>query len=340
MPSESSVVLPDSLISDLVTQIGDVSKILQQEISILNDRRDEIRSRMKESSGDLKLGTLPGFVHPVISEPDFQIHAIDGAHIAKSDRGAAYSLSCVVGLSPSGQISRQRICTAVMPHFVGLSAISSGLMTMQEIMMAVELAESSPTSLILIDGSRLSAFISINQFYEAMLKDGLDTLREWRNRASSGKSDGAGTVIADFERRDWMTPFLSLPNIIGNLKLVTTKSLIKKYARDLLHSKGPGQLIHLYARVNPIHGVYKIEFNHGLLSQKSLGSDSKEILGRLVQWWGWNTAAIDIMEPYPSYVADRFVSEAVKVSEMALRDILIRESTTDALWNLGRPYRT
>nr|EES51768.1 MAG: IstB domain protein ATP-binding protein [Leptospirillum ferrodiazotrophum] len=63
MPSESSVVLPDSLISDLVTQIGDVSKILQQEISILNDRREEIRSRMKESSGDLRLGTLPGFVH-------------------------------------------------------------------------------------------------------------------------------------------------------------------------------------------------------------------------------------------------------------------------------------
>lgn len=403
MPSESSVVLPDSLISDLVTQIGDVSKILQQETSILNDRREEIRSRMKESSGDLKLGTLPGFIFPVITEPNFHIHAIDGAHIAKSDRGAAYSLSCVVGLSPSGQISRQRICTAVMPHFVGLSSISSGLMTMQEIMMAVELAETSPTSLILIDGSRISAFISINQFYEAMLKDGLDTLREWRTRASLGKSDGAGTVIDDFESRDWMTPFLSLPNIIGNLKLVTTKSLIKKYARDLLHrfddqavantvlelgegtfvrfdhldekgqklpplhitkgsgiakedgypfseqaeksaellhAKGPGQLIHLYAKVNPIHGVYKIEFNNGLLFQKSLGSDSKEILGKMIQWWGWNTAAIDIMEPYPSYVSDRFVSEAVKVSELALRDILIRESTTDALWNLGRPYRT
>ena len=403
MPSESSVVLPDSLISDLVTQIGNVSKILHEETSVLHHRREEIRSQMKESSGSLKLGTLPGFVYPVIDEPVFQIHVIDGAHIAKSDRGAAYSLSCVVGLSPSGQISRQRICTAVMPHFVGLSAISSGLMAMQEIMMAVELAESSPTSLILIDGSRISAFIAINQFYEAMHKDGLDTLREWRHRGSSGQSDGAGIVLGDFESRDWMTSFLSLPNIIGNLKLVTTKSLIKKYARDLLHrfddqavantvlelgegtfirfdhldehgqklppfhltkggggankdgypfveqaektaellhTKGPCQLIHLYARVNPVHGVYKIEFNHGLLSQKGLGASSREILGGLVQWWGWNTAAIDIMEPYPSYVADRFVSEAVKVSELALRDILIRESTTDALWNLGRPYRT
>jgi hypothetical protein len=403
MPSETSVVLPDSLISELVTQIGSVSKIIQQETSLLNTRRDDIRLKMKNSSSDFRLGILPGFTYPVVYKPEFQIYAIDGAHIAKSDRGAAYSLSCVVGLSPSGQISRQRICTAVMPHFVGLSSISSGFMTMQEIMMTVELAESSPESLILIDGSRLSSFIAINQFYEAILKDGLDTFREWRKRAAFTNIDAPSAVISDFESRDWMTPFLLLPNIIGNLKLVTTKSLIKKYASDLLHrfddqaiantvlelgegtfvrfdhldengqklpplhitnisgvpkedgypfseqaekaaeflhTSGPGQLIHLYAKVNPMHGVYKIEFNNGLLTQKGLGTGNKEILQKLIHWWGWNTAAIDIMEPYPSFVADRFVSEAVKVSEIALRDILIRESETDTLWNLSKPYRT
>lgn len=403
MPSETSVVLPDSLISELVTQIGDISKTLQEEVLVLNARREDIRSMMKNVSSDFRLGMLPGFIYPVLSEPEFQIHAIDGAHIAKSDRGAAYSLSCVVGLSPSGQISRHRICTAVMPHFIGLSSISSGFMTMQEIMMTVELAEASPNSLILIDGSRLSSFIAINQFYEAIIKDGLDTLRKWREGVVSDNIDGPSVVIGDFESRDWMTPFLSLPNIVGNLKLVTTKSLIKKYARDLLHrfddqamantvlelgegtiihfdhsdekgqklpplhitnisgvpeedrypftkeaersaellhSPGPDQLIHLYAKVNPMHGVYKIEFNRGLLTQKGLGAGNKEILQKLIQWWGWNTAAIDIMEPYPSFVADRFVSEAVKVSEIALRDILVRESETDTLWNLSKPYRT
>ncbi|TCS72155.1 hypothetical protein EDC61_10670 [Sulfuritortus calidifontis] len=403
MPSETSVVLPDSLVSDLVNRIGSLTDALQKETTLLYERRDEIRDHMKNAPGALKLGTLPGHSFPVTVEPDLPIHAIDGAHVAKADRGAAYSLSCVVGLSPSGIISRQRACTAVMPHFMGLSSISGGLMTMQEIMMAVELAEGSPSALVLIDGSRLSAFISINQFYEAILKDGLDALREWRRQAAMGANEGPSATLAEFEARDWLTPFLTLPNIIGNLKLVTTKGLIKRYAPDLLHrfddqavantvlelgegtmirfdhadqngqklpplhitngeqaakgegypfsaqaakagellhTKGLAQLAQLYARINPMHGVYKIEFNHGFLAQTLFGVSGKALLAKLIEWWGWNTAAVDIMEPYPAFVADRFVSEAVKVSELALRDILVRKSETDLLWNLGRPYRS
>jgi hypothetical protein len=294
-----------------------------------------------------------------------------------------------------------------MPHFAGLSAISSGLMAMQEIMMAVELAEAAPSSLVLIDGSRLSAFFSINQFYQAILDgDGRETLRQWRNQATMGIRDEPSVTITEFEdRADWMTKFLTLPNIVGNLKLVTTKSLVRRYAPaslqhrfddqalanivlnvgegilvkydhldetgaklppfhligpaskakpdadgyphngsverilSTLHNSGPSQLVHIYARINPMHGVYKIEINEGFTSQKGLSSGGNAV-NQLIDWWRWNTEAVDVMEPLPSYTADRFVKDGVKVSELALRDVLLREADSSVLWNLGSSYRT
>lgn len=390
MPSETSLALPDALVAELVDRIANLAETLRIETDLLQSRRDAIRARLAAETGLERLGKLPGHSYPIETEPDLHVHAIDGAHLVKADRGAAYSLSCVVGLSPTGTISRQRVCSAVMPHFVGVSAISSGLMTMQEIMMAVEIAQAAPSAIVLIDGSRLSAFIAINQFYEAIAKDGKDILLAWRKQAAMGKKDEPSATIGEFEGRDWLSLFLTLPNIVGNLKLVTTRGLVRKYASDLMHrfddqalanillevgegvivrfehdgtpyhlssdyafaasasraaellckSKQPEQLAHIYARINPMHGVYKIEVNHAFFAQKIAGATGRDLLARLVQWWGWNTAAVDIPEPYPSFVADRFASEAVKVSELAMRDILIRNSDTDVLWNLGRAYRT
>jgi hypothetical protein len=100
-------------------------------------------------------------------------------------------------------------------------------MFMQEIMMAVETAEKYPDHIVLIDGSRVSAIIKINQFYASVLQEMSEKLDQWRQDAM-----GVGKVLCRFESRDWLRDFLSLPNIAGNLKLVTTDLIVRRFAPD------------------------------------------------------------------------------------------------------------
>ncbi|MGI8419405.1 MAG: hypothetical protein ACR2LN_02055 [Candidatus Levyibacteriota bacterium] len=169
----------------------------------------------------------------VANEPLNLTYTIDGAHIPEIDRASAYSISCAVKVGRNHSNNAQSSCLAILPHVPSISMLSGGLMMMQEIMMAVEAAEKEPESIVMIDGSKISAIISINQFYTGIARDLPEQLKQWRDLGKKDNTREPGNTLNKFESRDWISEYVSSPNIVGNLKLVTTNNMIHEYTPEL-----------------------------------------------------------------------------------------------------------
>ncbi len=216
------VVLPDTLVAQLIDNAATLSGHLQQDFESLSSQRDSIRSELINHKKIIQVNRD--------SEPIKQYYAIDGAHLAEIDRASAYSVSCAVRVSHDRYLNDQSSCLSILPHIASLNTLSSGLMMIQEIMMAVNTIENDPDAICLVDGSRISAIININSFYSGLQHDMPNQLNNWRKQAQQDPSREPGHTIVLFESRDWFTPYLTSPQIVGNLKLVTTTTLISQYA--------------------------------------------------------------------------------------------------------------
>jgi hypothetical protein len=103
---------------------------------------------------------------------------------------------------------------------------------MQEIMMAVKVVEEMPGAVCMIDGSRISAIIAINSFYTGLERDLPNQFYNWRQQALAEPDREPGRTLALFESRDWLTPYLTNSAIVGNLKLVTTTTMVSDYTPE------------------------------------------------------------------------------------------------------------
>ena len=372
-----SVVLPDTLIMKLISEAAGIAEILNHEFKQISSKRQELRDAMMT---DKALVEIPDRNNPIKNA-----FVVDGADVVELDRASGYSISCAVSLGPNEKLNDQMSCLALLPHTVSLDALSRGLMLMQEIMMAVSIVENNETAICFIDGSRISAIIAINSFYSGIMRDLSQQLNVWRMDAKGNRNREPGKTLDLFERRDWLTPFLTHPRIVGNLKLVTTHYLVEKYTPDwvgrfddktlaalilepseafepvsipkpdepyhtnksfpwfreldLIQSKlttrgDPLELLQTYYRPKLSHGIFKIEFNQGLLQTSGL-------MEGIFDWWQDEVLVPDIQEPYSYYLADRFAKEAVSLAAKALKEIAKRDSEEhEWAWYLTQPNRT
>lgn len=219
----STTVLPESLIAQLIDNAATLSDHLQHDFANINVKRDQLREQLVAEK--MIINVESNF--PAAKE----LYVIDGAHIAEVDRGSAYSIACAVRVGQTLEDNDQSSSLAILPHTPSLTALSSGLMMMQEIMMAVRAVETFPNALCLIDGSRINSIIHVNQFYSGINRDLPDQLGHWRDQAEVFPDREPGKTLAEFERRDWLTPYLMSSRIVGNLKLVTTTTLVEAYMK-------------------------------------------------------------------------------------------------------------
>ncbi|SHF79669.1 hypothetical protein SAMN02746089_02564 [Caldanaerobius fijiensis DSM 17918] len=212
---EEKVILPETLIAKTIQNANSLADYLKENFNKLLQKKGEIRHELERRGKIINcIGT--GNIK--------NAYVIDGAHIAEVDKASSYSISCAVAINQELDKSRYTSCSAILPHVISLPSISSGLMTMQEIMLAVDILDGDDSSYCFIDGSKISMFITINQFYSGLAQHLPKALDTWRKDVFHEP----GKTITKFESKDYLTKYLLSPRIIGNLKLVTTTQLIEE----------------------------------------------------------------------------------------------------------------
>lgn len=374
---ENSIVLPDTLVAQLIDNAATLNDYLQKEFEIIVSQREQLRKQLIDEGKIMKAKN---------SEKTFaESFSIDGAENVEVDRANAYSVSCAVCVGRDYSTNAQSSCLALLPHVECLKTLSSGLMMMQEIMITVEAAERNKNAVCFIDGSKLSMLIRINQFYTGIFRDLPGQLEYWRHQSKTTPDKEPSKTLAKFESRNWLMEYLLHPRIIGNLKLVTSISLLERYAPNWIGKfddktlaalvleeneylmplplREPGEPYHVREtypfskEINEIeeklytnnsdehihHIYYRPRISQGVfkieVNKKFI--DSKTGMERLFNWWQYETCAPDLLEPYTYVLVDRFAKEGVRVATMALQEIT-RRSPTDSewAWYLTQPYRT
>ena len=380
MNDDQSIVLPDTLVAQLIDNAATLSRHLQQDFSGIISKREELRSQLISQRKIIKINET--------GQPLSRLYAVDGAHLAEIDRASAYSASCAVSVGQMIQQNDQSSCLAILPHVASLNTLSSCLMMMQEIMMTVKAIENDPDSICLIDGSRISVIININSFYTSIQRDMPNQLAIWRQQATVEPDREPGRTVRLFESRDWLTPYLTNPAIIGNVKLVTTTHLVSNYvpewigrfddktfaalvldggeALDAIELSIPEEPYHInnnypfFRNINAKGGIgdqliepnnanqlfhiyYRPHESHGVFKIEINGALLKrpEIMSKIFAWWRRELESPDLEEPYSLFIADRFAKEAISVVKNALKEISRRDMiSTPLAWLFTQSYRT
>jgi hypothetical protein len=360
--SQEEIVLPDTLVAALVADAASVSDQIISDSRQLTDLRSDLRSKLSNAQRIFTLVPASRLTKP--------FYAVDGAHVISVERSLAYSASCAVCVGPTPEQSFYSSCLAVLPQTDTIETYSSALMIMQEVMASVTCLERDPDAICLIDGSRVSAFIRINQFYANAGAAG--HLEAWRR----DKVGQPGATLRLFESRNWLEPYLMSGRIVGNLKLVSTNSLVQQlapawanhYDDKTIASLVLGQKEQLRAMPalsEPLHlsqhypyseeaqrtsnllldgpgesltRLFQIYFRtddaHGVykieMNGEFQGADGSN-LAELFRWWLDSTEPVDMQEPYLLYVADRFAKEGVSVASTALEDVVHRKIAENSI---------
>src|SRR5258705_11815502 len=158
---ENSIVLPDTLVAQLIDNAATLNDYLQKEFEVIVKQRVHLRQRLIDEGQIMKA---------IKSEKTLEdVFSIDGAENVEEDRASAYSVSCAVCVGKDSNANEQSSSLALLPHVECLKTLSSGLMMMQEIMITVEACERNKKAVCFVDGSKISMIIRINQFYTGIL---------------------------------------------------------------------------------------------------------------------------------------------------------------------------
>lgn len=154
---------------------------------------------------------------------------IDGAWAGYNDKASTHLIISAICIDTLFDKWRTEFCIARLPHVLSLDTIASGLMMMQEIMLTVEVGGQFPDRPVMIDGSRVSAVLNVHGFYRDLTGENPDMLDLWRRKTPKGSP---GETLQRFESRDWISEYLHMPNVVGNLKFVTTNYFMKQFEYD------------------------------------------------------------------------------------------------------------
>jgi hypothetical protein len=348
-------------------KVGQAAHVMIGRALELGEKKADMRRKLASDESPFEFFTIDAI--PFDGRP---VHVVDGAFAMHSTIGGTFIFSVIVGLGPH-DIEHTEIETRVMPHMMESQSIARGLMTMMEMMAIVKLSMANESSLVVMDGSKISFIIAINQFYGAFADD-LDVLRDLRDDCP---------ILRQFESKDWFFPFLTAKNVVGHLKQVTTRRMVRviapefamkfddqalanmilddaeavvvpmrapkapfhvsrtypfspameQYGRFLGMIGHPMGIGHLYAKIGAGKGACKLEFNEAFRR-----SDPKAI-EQLIAWVNHSTIAKDMVEPYLLAVADKMVKSMTKSGMDAFSEIVMRRGNIHA-FELSRSVRT
>lgn len=215
--------IPGSLLAEIVDKISVLKGQINNEYEDFGKGRPVWRERLM-LEGKIQMATLT-------HDNGCKVLAVDGAFLTDSDRINTYVISCCNRVGDAKPDYAQSACFALLPHTADAGTIALGLMTMQEIMLAVETVEEMSGAFCLIDGSRVAALINIVNFYSPYRNQNIEKyLDRWRLEPDSEP----GRTIAKFESRNWFETYLRDSHLVAIAKMVVSGSLVAAYAKEAL----------------------------------------------------------------------------------------------------------
>ena len=393
---EREVVLPESLVAELIGKVGSLTGKMNATFNDLSSKRDDLRKAM----------IAKNLIHPhrvpENATTDLLGLSIDGSSAVEIDRAASYGISCVARVGPDQRYSAFRSNMFVLPHLVNIDGLAQGFMMMQELMMAVGTAKELPDSVVFIDGSKITFIIKINQFYTAFRDE--NKKRRLDNWRLPNNTSDAADILKRFEDHDWFADFICLPNIVGLVKLVTTDVFVSEFLPEfedrfddkliaalvlepgertrgvalrnpeaerklaaeraagrassvLDHDVPPYHLSDYYPHYQVFQNIsklmthpsseYRVSHNYFCAPANNAAYKvevSKSLddatFAKVFEWLTEQSCAVDMLEPYPMYVADQFVKEAVSVSKRAISEIMRSTMSSDWAFSLTGSFRS
>jgi hypothetical protein len=218
MELQDQFVLPETLASALIEAAEELASQVTNQHAALLDNRDRLREKMIARKMIKSLDDAP-------KTEAIPVYAIDGGCGTEENISSAIFATVAIRIAPEQKDIRNLHCIGRLPHLTITGQLASGIMFMQEVMLANDASKEFPGSLVLIDGNRTGTLIQLNQFYSALAQDeGADLLQEWRRKENRTP---AAMTVKEFESNKHLVEFLfSRFNLVGVTKLVSTTDLL------------------------------------------------------------------------------------------------------------------
>lgn len=315
-----------------------------------------------------------GTIKPLIGKfNSIDVCAVDGAYVVDSNvlhtecRSLAVCIDYKENVDSYSSIFFTR-------HLIEIGDIVAGLMTMQEIILAVK---ESKEKLVLVDGGRLGAIINLRKLYNSLEVPEIRKMWEvWKN-----ENKDPGMIINEFEQKGLFVEYLTSKNIIGISKLVTTRKIADKVFEgiddalcpkwvnklddkiiaNLLLNKGEyfegayeqsdfvSSLSWEYPFNKDVEDLglfrneqYKINYcflklknNDNCIKLEYNNNFKKEIkLENIVNWLEDGMCAQDLLEPYLNWAVDKICKEVMSIHSSVAENMFIYNTDDNELTNI------
>jgi hypothetical protein len=363
-------VLPETLAVSILNGAESLAFRMHNNTQKLLQERDNLRKKLIDAEL-LKAAPIANLTVP-------DIYAVDGGCGAESDVSNTYLVSLAIRVGPDPSKNVASSLQDVMPHSTDAEGINSGLMSMQEIKLAHEVATSNQ-GWCLIDGSRISQTIQMYQLYGAINPE------KHTNRLI--ESPAIANAIEEFEKNPNAFLFLTNPNIIGITKMVSTREIYHRLSQttdlpDWLATLDDKAISALVLQTGEFIGPLFLTLPLAIPSNMAgyphapaVATLIREIhedhhpcqlayfyfkprpdvtlkievnrtfllqnpgIDNLLYALRRDLAATEFLEPYQLWLADHICKEAVSLSFQSIKELILRQRNYNN-WSINQPYRT
>ena len=360
--------LPAALVEEVLGKARDLGGDLLRNLSDLHQRSDALRKQLEDKGLLRREAELPSIVPPTTCAADGS-YAVE--RLMTVDLAVAAAVA-VEGLTPPSETRhwpepRHKSIVLYERHSEDTATILRAAMMGEEL----TLARAAPHDLVLVDGSLTSPIIYFNQGFskirdnpemrasKMLAAEGMRMMESYAEILENQRSDKQYAGIPKYSTKQEVVDFLGLSAPNDDRGLLTLIMKPGEYTNPIPLGKGnPSRPWHL--GVKELHGgdaaralvgriIAALENLHvlyykprawlpALRVEISLGvAENSHRLAMVLEGLKHQCAAASMLEPYPLYMADRFV-KALSGSVPAFRHITTQRIAEDYAGDAGEIF--
>ena len=195
----------------------------------VTDAGNDLYLSLVEQRNKCRAGLVPLVGSISKSSFNFSVYFVDGAWLHHDIGGLSQLFSVVGSYSDNSSVpgdigfSNNSVVMANVNHFSDLDQFLKGVGLIQEIMLAVTLVSREDSSIVVIDGSKLSHYFGAHQFM-SLVRKGFGFSLDYLDFSLSESV----SFLERFNSQDWLSQFLLSDRIVGSVKLNGSYSVFEQ----------------------------------------------------------------------------------------------------------------
>lgn len=363
-PTSDSIFadLPEALVEEMLSHYEKLGEDMTKSLDEVQNARDQIRGLLKAQSLLSNDATL------IRSTTNPTTCAVDGGRaierLMSTDIVAIAGLG-VEGLTPPTETRHwerpRHLCfIKTVGHHESTFIVAEAIMFTIEL----ELATKAPHDVVLLDGSLETALIKFNlaasklsdvpkELADMFLERFPDANRNYLEVLTSPRSDKIYAAVPKYTSRKVIATMIGMPNyedramlslVLGNGELVGPVSLLQSgehvnfVSPDTAFREQGREIVSLVRKIKVLYYRPSEYFPALRIEVASSISSNPSRLSILLEALKLQCTAPGIMEPYPSYMADRMVKHLRKALP-ALRQATTQEIASRTSHDLGTVFQ-